>query len=733
MSEDRNIQNETVQEKKIYGGLRTEARTPETDASDAAHEHVKHAIVQPRKMAADDAPAGGTVRKRSETGDCGLNCSCGHHGTGSDCGLSCSCGHHGTGSDCGLNCSCGHDHHEEEGNAWPEIAVGAVLFFGCIIAARILNGGGYTAPYICIFVLAYLLLGRNVLKACWQNILHGEIFDENFLMSLATVAAFATQNFPEAVGVMLFYRVGEAFEDLAVDRSRSRIMEAVDLRPETVVRETDGGTETIDAEMAEAGDILLVRPGDRIPLDGTVLSGESFLDTSAVTGEPEPLAVKPGDSVFSGCINRNGLLRLRADKVLEESMVTRILRSVEQASENKPKIDHFITRFAKIYTPAVVGLAVFTAVVIPLLRHEAFGPWIYTAISFLVMSCPCALVLSVPLAFFCGVGAGSGKGILFKGGLALETLAGVKAAVMDKTGTLTRGEFRLQKITSLSAMDEDALLALAASAEASSTHPIARSIVSAAEERGLHLPEISAMEEISGKGVRAVFDGRTLLCGNRRLMTENGLDAALIPDNPAGAEVYLALDGKLLGTLLIADAVKPDAAESIAALKKQGIYTVMLTGDGEQAAAAVAENTGVEEVHARLLPDEKLTKLQEVRERKGSVFFIGDGINDAPVLAGSDVGAAMGSGADAAIEAADVVFMNANMSAVPEALALAKKSTGIARQNVIFALAVKILVMLLGITGIYTNMWLAVFADTGVAFLCILNAVRILLDSKRGS
>lgn len=527
-------------------------------------------------------------------------------------GCSCGCGHeHHEHTSCG--CGCGHEHHhvQDAKKEMVEIVVSAALFLVGILLKDLV----YIVAVVA-FVIAYILLGRDILKSAAKNIWKGHIFDENFLMSLATLAAFAIGDFAEAVGVMLFFRVGELFEQMAVQKSRSQIMEAVDMRPETVELIHDNESHTVPASEAKIGDVLFVRVGDRIPLDGIVVEGESRIDTAPVTGEPVPVQVAEGDRILSGCINLSGALKIRVEKVLEDSMVTRILNSVEHAAANKPRIDRFITRFAKIYTPFVVVLALLTATV-PSLMTGDWQKWIYTAITFLVISCPCALVLSVPLAFFSGIGVASKKGILFKGGVAIETLPQIKAVVMDKTGTITKGN----------------------------------------------------------------------------------------TDVP--------------------DCLKEDSKAAISNLKARRIRTVMLTGDTQERATAIAKEAGVEEVYARLLPQDKLKYLQQAREKYGKVLFVGDGINDAPALAGADVGAAMASGTDAAVEAADVVFMTSSMQAIPESLDIAKTTNAIAIQNVVFALGVKALVMILGLFG-FANMWMAVFADTGVAMLCVLNSVRIL-------
>ena len=562
-----------------------------------------------------------------------------------------------------------------------------------------------------------------------KNLTKGHIFDENFLMSIATLGAFCIRSFDEAVGVMLFYRIGEFFEHKAVEKSRSQIMDAVDLRPETVnLLSPQGEVTVLPSEQAQVGDVLLVRAGDRIPLDGIVLEGESRVDTSAITGEPVPVKVSAGDSITSGCVNTTGQLKIRVEKPLSESMVTRILDSVENAAASKPKIDRFITRFAKVYTPIVVILAA-TIAIVPSLATGNWNYWVYTALTFLVMSCPCALVLSVPLAFFSGIGAGSKQGILFKGGVSLEAMSEIKAVVMDKTGTITEGNFVVQKITLTGDLKEEELLAYCASCEQFSTHPIAVSIHSASVERGLSLKKPETMEEIAGHGIQAIIDGHEILCGNQKLMERFHVDIQNHQEASYGSEVLVAVDGKLAGYFLIADTIKKDARSAVRAMKKMGISTAMLTGDGKATATAVAKELAIDEVYARLLPQDKLNRLGTLRKQHESVMFVGDGINDAPVLAAADVGAAMGSGADAAIEAADVVYMTSYMEAIPISIRIARAAKKIAWQNVIFALAVKIFVMILGLLG-FASMWAAVFADTGVAMICVLNSIRILYQTK---
>ena len=611
---------------------------------------------------------------------------------------------------------------ENKKDIW-ELGIGAAL-----MAAGIVTEGDFPVVSAVLLVIAYLILGRHVLMTAGKNLTKGHVFDENFLMSIATLGAFAIQDYKEAVGVMLFYRVGELFEEIAVARSRSQIMDAVDLRPEVVSLVQGSEVQVIPAEQARPGDLLLVRPGDRIPLDGTIMEGESRIDTSPVTGEPVPVAAGIGDSVISGCVNTSGLLRIRVEKALEDSMVTKILDSVENAAASKPKIDRFITRFSRIYTPIVVALAAATAI-LPSLVTGDWQYWVYTALTFLVISCPCALVLSVPLAFFSGIGAGSKLGILFKGGIAIEALQNVKAVVMDKTGTVTEGNFELQRVLPAKGFTEEQVLAMAGTCEQNSTHPIAASIMAAAQKQGITLGAPDSVKEIAGKGIEATAEEGKLLCGSRSLLSDAGIATDDERAESGGTEVFLAVNGKYAGSLIIADTVKEDAKPAVTAMKRQGIVTAMLTGDGPETARAVAEETGIDEVHAKLLPEEKLRELTQIRSAHGSVMFVGDGINDAPVLAGADVGAAMGSGADAAIEAADVVFMTSAMSAIPQALSIAKATGRIARQNVIFALVIKAAVMVLGLAGL-ANMWMAVFADTGVAMLCILNSIRILYKKQ---
>ena len=579
-----------------------------------------------------------------------------------------------------------------------------------------------------IYYIAYILLAFPVLRIAGRNILKGQVFDENFLMSIATLGAIAIDALPEAVGVILFYRIGEFFEEKATDRSRTEIMNAVDMRPQEVrVVDTCCGGEIVvmAPEKVEVGSTIEVRPGDLIPLDGTVLEGETRVNTAPVTGEPVPVRAVPGTQLMSGCINESGRITMRVDKVLEESMVTKILDAVENAASSKPKIDRFITRFARVYTPIVVALALAVAIIPSLITGE-WHKWIYTALTFLVISCPCALVLSVPLAFFSGIGNASKHGILLKGGRVIEALANVKAVALDKTGTITSGEFKVHSVETVgSHVSSSQLLSMAAAIEAVSTHPIATSIVSEAKAQGIAVEASDFVQELAGEGMVGMTDGQQVLIGNRRLMERYAVQGYPTEAAEYGTEVLVAEGNTYLGRIIIADEARPDSAEAIANLNGQDIKTVMLTGDAEASANYIAKETGVSAVRAQLLPQDKLSVVQDIRSEYGPTMFVGDGINDAPVLAGADVGGAMGSGADAAIEAADVVFMRPSLTAIAHILDLSKATLRVAWQNVVFAIAVKILIMALGLMG-YASMWWAVFGDTGVSILCILNSVRIL-------
>ena len=623
----------------------------------------------------------------------------------------------------------GHDHDHGSDAVTIAVIVAGLLFMAYEGLTTVVPSIGLPESIETpIYYIAYILLAFPVLRIAGRNILKGQVFDENFLMSIATLGAIAIDALPEAVGVILFYRIGEFFEEKATDRSRTEIMNAVDMRPQEVrVVDTCCGGEIVvmAPEKVEVGSTIEVRPGDLIPLDGTVLEGETRVNTAPVTGEPVPVRAVPGTQLMSGCINESGRITMRVDKVLEESMVTKILDAVENAASSKPKIDRFITRFARVYTPIVVFLALAVAIIPSLITGE-WHKWIYTALTFLVISCPCALVLSVPLAFFSGIGNASKHGILLKGGRVIEALANVKAVALDKTGTITSGEFKVQNVETVgSHVSNTQLLSMAAAIEAVSTHPIATSIVSEAKEQGITVEASDFVQELAGEGMVGMTDGQQVLVGNRRLMERYAVQGYPTEAAEYGTEVLVAEGNTYLGRIIIADEARPDSAEAIANLNGQDIKTVMLTGDAEASANYIAKETGVSAVRAQLLPQDKLSVVQDIRSEYGPTMFVGDGINDAPVLAGADVGGAMGSGADAAIEAADVVFMRPSLTAIAHVLDLSKATLRVAWQNVVFAIAVKILIMALGLMG-YASMWWAVFGDTGVSILCILNSIRIL-------
>ena len=623
----------------------------------------------------------------------------------------------------------GHDHDHGSDAVTIAVIVAGLLFMAYEALTTVVPSIGMPESIETpIYYIAYILLAFPVLRIAGRNILKGQVFDENFLMSIATLGAIAIDALPEAVGVILFYRIGEFFEEKATDRSRTEIMNAVDMRPQEVrVVDTGCGGEIVvmAPEKVEVGWTIEVRPGDLIPLDGTVLEGETRVNTAPVTGEPVPVRAVPGTQLMSGCINESGRITMRVDKVLEESMVTKILDAVENAASSKPKIDRFITRFARVYTPIVVALALAVAIIPSLITGE-WHKWIYTALTFLVISCPCALVLSVPLAFFSGIGNASKHGILLKGGRVIEALANVKAVALDKTGTITSGEFKVQNVETVGSHVSNAqLLSMAAAIEAVSTHPIATSIVSEAKAQGIVVEASDFVQELAGEGMVGTVDGQQVLVGNRRLMERYAVQGYPTEAAAYGTEVLVAEGNVYLGRIIIADEARPDSAEAIADLNGQDIQTVMLTGDAEASANYIAKETGVSAVRAQLLPQDKLSVVQDIRSEYGPTMFVGDGINDAPVLAGADVGGAMGSGADAAIEAADVVFMRSSLTAIAHVLDLSKATLRVAWQNVVFAIAVKILIMALGLMG-YASMWWAVFGDTGVSILCILNSIRIL-------
>ncbi len=580
------------------------------------------------------------------------------------------------------------------------------------------------------YIIPYLIVGYDVLAEAAKNIAHGQIFDENFLMMIATFGAFGVGEYHEAVAVMVFYQVGELFQGYAVGKSRKSISDMMDICPEYANVEEDGKLVQVDPEDVEVGTYILVKPGEKIPLDGEVEEGESLIDTAALTGESVPRRVTPGDTVFSGCVNGSGTLKIKVTKEFEDSTVARILELVENASSKKAKVENFITRFAKYYTPMVTIGAVLLAIIPPLLLGGVWSEWIQRACIFLVISCPCALVISVPMGFFGGIGAASRYGILVKGSNYLEAVAEMKTLVMDKTGTLTKGEFKVTKILPKEISEEE-LLELAALGEGYSDHPIAVSIREAYGKEA-DLSQVENAKELAGYGVQVEVKGEELFLGNGAWMKEKNI--SYTPCYEMGTVVYLARENKFLGAIVIADEIKEGAKDAIAGIQKAGVEnTVMLTGDRKEAAEQVAKELGIQTVHSELLPADKVTKVEELlqqKEKKAKLAFVGDGINDAPVLTRADIGIAMGSmGSDAAIEAADVVLMDDDIKKIPIMISIARKTLRIVKQNIVFALGIKGLVLVLGAFGM-ANMWEAVFADVGVAVLAILNAMRALSHEK---
>ncbi|MCU7653471.1 heavy metal translocating P-type ATPase [Acutalibacter sp. LFL-21] len=609
------------------------------------------------------------------------------------------------------------------------IAASAVLLVAAVLIP-------YEGPWrFVLFLPAYFVIGWDVLWKAARNIAHGQVFDENFLMALATVGAFCTGFFgegeyPEAVFVMLFYQVGELFQGYAVGKSRKSIASLMDIRPDYANVERDGQLTQVDPEEVAVGDTITVKAGERVPLDGVVLEGQSMVNTSALTGESVPRQVQPGDDVISGCVNQSGLLRVRVTKPFGESTVQKILDLVENSSSKKAKAENFITKFARYYTPIVVFCALALALVPPLFVGDWVG-WVQKALIFLVVSCPCALVISVPLSFFGGIGGASRQGILVKGGNYLEVLANTEIVVFDKTGTLTKGVFNVTAIHP-EEYSESGLLEMAALAESYSDHPISRSLKEAWGQE-LDASRVGEVEELSGRGVRAQVDGRTVCAGNDKLMEDIGVKWH--PCHHVGTTVHVAVEGKYIGHIVISDEVKPDAKEAIAALKAQGVKkTVMLTGDAKAVGESVAKDLGLDEAYTQLLPGDKVDRVEALlseKSPKGKLAFVGDGINDAPVLSRADIGIAMGAlGSDAAIEAADIVLMDDKPSKIAKAMEISQRTLRIVRQNIVFALAVKLLVLALTPFGI-ANMWEAVFADVGVMVIAILNASRALQAGKK--
>ena len=578
-----------------------------------------------------------------------------------------------------------------------------------------------------IFVISYLIVGFEILKKAIRNIVRGKVFDENFLMSVATIGAFAIGEYPEAVAVMLFYQIGELFQSYAVDKSRKSIASLMDIRPDYANVYREGNIETANPEEVKIGETIVIKPGEKIPLDGKIIEGKTTLDTKALTGESLPREVSEGDEVLSGCINLNGMIKIEVTKEFGESTVSKILDLVENASSKKSKSENFITKFAKYYTPTVVIIALILAIVPPLVIQGAtFSDWIYRALSFLVVSCPCALVISIPLSFFGGIGGASKKGILIKGSNYLEALSNAEIAVFDKTGTLTKGVFEVQEVKPVDISNEE-LLKIAAYAENYSNHPISKSIKQA-YNKPIDENEIINSEELSGLGIVAKTGEKNVLVGNEKLMQEKQIEFEKC--NKIGTIIYIAINGKYTGYILIADKIKEDAKQTIEELKKNDIkQTIMLTGDKKEVGESVAKEVGIDKVYTELLPTDKVQKVEELlktKSPKGKLVFVGDGINDAPVLTLADIGIAMGGlGADSAIEAADIVIMTDEPSKIIKAIKLSKKTMRIVKENIVFAIFIKILVLVLTAFGLST-MWEAVFADVGVSIIAIINALRVL-------
>lgn len=606
------------------------------------------------------------------------------------------------------------------------ILAGAAAFAAAAILPGALGLGENVT--LALFLLAYFIVGGDVLKRAAKNICSGMIFDENFLMAIATIGAFLVGEYPEGVAVMLFYQIGEWFQSYAVNQSRKSISSLMDIRPDYAnIKKENGELEEVDPELVEIGTVIVVKPGEKIPLDGKVVSGVSSLDTMALTGESLPREVRAGDSVISGCINENGVLEIEVEKEFGESTVSKILDLVENASSKKAEAENFITKFAKYYTPVVVISALLLAVLPPLILQDAsFSKWIYRALTFLVISCPCALVISIPLSFFGGIGGASKSGILIKGSNYLEALAQAEIVVFDKTGTLTKGTFKVTEIHA-EGLEKEELLELAAYAESFSNHPISQSLKSAYGKQ-IDNSRIKNVEEISGHGVKAVIDDKNVCFGNQRMMAAISINTE--EPKSIGTIVYAVVNGVYAGYIVISDEIKPDAGKAVADLKAAGMkQLVMLTGDRKEVGMAVGEELGMSRTYTELLPADKVAHMEELlqqKSEKGKLIFVGDGINDAPVLARADIGIAMGGlGSDAAIEAADIVIMTDEPSKISRAINISKKTLFIVRQNIVFALGVKVLVLILAAFGL-ANMWAAVFADVGVSVIAILNAMRAL-------
>lgn len=628
----------------------------------------------------------------------------------------------------GHNHSHEHVHNHQGKNNIVNLVIGAVLFLCAFILSNI--SGFAEKEYIpaLFYILSYLILGYKIIISAFKNIIKGNIFDENFLMTIATIGAIFLGEYSEAAGVVLFFNIGSIFEYYAVEKSRKEISSAIDLKVEKCDVLRNGKFINIDTDEIEKCDIIRIKTGERIAVDGIVKSGETFLDTSAINGEPVPVFVKAGDKVISGYINTKSAIEIEATETAENSMLSKIAEAIENATDSKPKVDRFITRFSKIYTPVVIAVSLITAI-IPSIITGNWSKWIYTALTFLVISCPCALVLSVPLAYFSGIGKASGYGILFKGGNSLEMLAKIKSVALDKTGTVTKGEFKVTEIKSYGNISEDKLLSLCGSCESCSSHPVALSIVNYCRENNINIETVENVTEFAGMGLEAEFNNKIVLCGNKKLMDKYNISVNEEPES-IGSVVYISVNNQLCGYILISDTIKENSANAINDFKNMNLDVFMLTGDKKENSENIAGKVGIENIYSELLPSEKLEKLQEIRKNCGSVMFIGDGINDAPVLAGADVGGAMQNGSDLAIESADVIFMKSDLKSAVTAKKIADKTSVITKQNIIFAIGIKLAVLILGLFGI-ANMWFAVFADSGTAMLLVLNSIRILFKKDK--
>lgn len=618
---------------------------------------------------------------------------------------------------------CEHEHyHEYEEKNEKQRLLKITIGFCILLCGLFCNLQGLSK--FLVFFVAYIIVGFDIILTAIKNIIKGEVFDENFLMSLATIGAFSIKEYPEAVMVMVLYQIGEYFQDKAVEKSKKSISDLMDIRPDYANVEINGEIVKKSPEEINIGETIIVKAGEKIPLDGVITDGSAIIDTSALTGESVPQNLSVGNSAISGCINTNGLIKIKVDKIYSQSTVSKILELVEHASSKKAKAENFITKFARIYTPAVVILAVLLAIIPPIIFNGIFSIWFSRALTFLVISCPCAIVISVPLGFFAGIGGASCQGILIKGSAYLEGLSKPYAVVFDKTGTLTKGKFQVVKIVPQSGIGEDELLKLTAYAESYSNHPIATSIKEKYSNQIIQ-SEITNVEEIAGNGVKANISGNTIIVGNEKLMNKFGID--YIPVNETGTIIYIAQNFTYLGFIVISDTIKDYAKETIPSLNKNKIKTVMLTGDNSKTAKTVATKLGIAEVYSQLLPKDKVEKLEEIitqKDKNKTVIFVGDGINDAPVLTRADIGIAMGGiGADAAIEAADVVIMDDKLPKIQAGITIAKRTMTIVKQNIIFAIGIKILFLICGAYG-FISMWGAVFADVGVTLLAVLNSLR---------